>query len=76
MVTRSKRGTGRSSRVSTKFYHSRSTIATNKIEANRIADDLRVKGNYKKVSVVKRNLAADKKTKTPQTKGYWVRVNK
>ena len=49
-------------------------ILTNKREAQRIAHKLRLSSRFSKVKVVKRILPAVKLTKTPKTKGYWIKV--
>lgn len=59
----------------TRWYRPKSKINTNKKEAERIAKELRNKPRYKTVQLQKRILKADKKTETPSTKGYWIKVS-
>ena len=59
-----------------RWYLPRSTINTNQIEANRIANELRENKRFKAVRVVKRVLPENKATKTRESRGYWVKVIK
>jgi len=59
-----------------RWYLPRSKIQTNKREAMRVAKEIRGTGNFKKVQLQKRVLAGDKRTKTPRTSGFWIKVKK
>lgn len=56
------------------WYISRSRVLTNKKEAQRIAEQLRLQGNFKSVTVQPRKIAANKNAGTPAQSGYWIRV--
>ena len=57
-----------------KWYLPRSKIITNKKEAYNIADEIKFKGNFEKVSVEKRILKGNKQTETKKREGYWIKV--
>ena len=57
-----------------RWYKPRSKGVIDKIGAERIAHTLRLSSRFSKVRVVKRTLPAVKLTKTPKTKGYWIKV--
>ena len=59
-----------------RWYLPRSKIVTNKREAVRVSSRVKKAGNFKSVSVAKRTLAGSKKTRTPKTSGYWIKVKK
>lgn len=59
-----------------RWYLPRSNILTNKTEVKRIATKLRTQNNFKKVQIAPRTLTGDKRTKTPKTKGYWLKVSR
>jgi hypothetical protein len=58
-----------------RWYHRSSVINTNKKEAQRIAEDLRLKKRYKCVRVVKRDFKEDIKTGTPMIEGWWIKIS-